>query len=86
MEATDRDLKELVIARGSTLMDLHGIGPSGAARPLADVGDVRRFADRNRFAPSTGQRRSTQRQVIRNYATPSNAVATPTPDARATPC
>ena len=40
----------LVIARGSTLMDLHGIGPSGAARLLADVGDIRRFADRDRFA------------------------------------
>jgi transposase len=50
IKAAEKDLKELVIARGSTLMDLHGIGPSGAARLLADVADIRRFADRDRFA------------------------------------
>ena len=35
-------------------MDLHGVGPVVAARTLADVGDVARFADRNRFASWTG--------------------------------
>ena len=35
-------------------MDLHGVGPVVAARILADVGDVTRFADRNRFASWTG--------------------------------
>jgi transposase len=35
-------------------MDLHGVGPSGAARLLADVGDIRRFADRDRFASWNG--------------------------------
>ena len=35
-------------------MDLHGIGPAGAARILADVGDVARFGDRNHFASWTG--------------------------------
>ena len=35
-------------------MDLHGVGPVVAARTLADVGDVTRFADRNRFASWTG--------------------------------
>ncbi|MDZ5443549.1 hypothetical protein U2F26_12495 [Micromonospora sp. 4G57] len=29
-----------MVARSSTLMDLHGIGPSGAARLLADVGTL----------------------------------------------
>ncbi len=48
------ELKTLVLARGSTLMDLHGVGPVVAARILADVGDVSRFADRNRFASWTG--------------------------------
>ncbi len=48
------ELKSLVLARGSRLMDLHGVGPVVAARILADVGDVRRFADRNRFASWTG--------------------------------
>ncbi|MDQ3096031.1 MAG: IS110 family transposase [Actinomycetota bacterium] len=35
-------------------MDLQGVGPVVAARVLADVGDVTRFADRNRFASWTG--------------------------------
>jgi transposase len=47
------ELKTIVIARGSHLMDLHGVGPVVAARALADAGDVHRFADRNRFASWT---------------------------------
>ena len=52
--ALDKELAELVTARGSTLMDLHGIGPSGAARLLADAGDIHRFASRDRFASWNG--------------------------------
>jgi len=48
------ELKVIVVARGSRLMDLRGVGPVVAARVLADVGDVARFADRNRFASWTG--------------------------------
>ncbi len=48
------ELKAIVLARGSRLMDLNGVGPVVAARVLADVGDVTRFADRNRFASWTG--------------------------------
>ena len=48
------ELEAIVLARGSHLMDLHGVGPVVAARVLADVGDVTRFADRNRFASWTG--------------------------------
>jgi transposase len=48
------ELKTAVTVRGSGLMNIHGIGPAGAARILADVGDVARFADRNRFASWTG--------------------------------
>jgi transposase len=48
------ELKAAVLARGSHLMDIHGIGPAGAARILADVGDVARFPDRNHFASWTG--------------------------------
>jgi transposase len=51
---SSKELKTLVIARGSHLMDLTGVGPVVAARILADVGDVARFADRNRFASWTG--------------------------------
>ena len=36
------------------LMDIYGIGPAGAARILADVGDVARFPDRNHFGSWTG--------------------------------
>ncbi|MFC7496409.1 MULTISPECIES: IS110 family transposase [unclassified Nocardioides] len=54
VKANTKELKEMVLARGSHLMDLPGVGPVVAARILADVGDVTRFADRNRFASWTG--------------------------------
>jgi hypothetical protein len=54
IKAADKDLKALVPARGSTLMRLHGIGACDAARLLADLGDIRRFADRDRFASWNG--------------------------------
>ncbi len=54
MTKATAELKVLVKARGSRLMDLHGVGPVVAARTLADVGDVARFADRNRFASWNG--------------------------------
>ena len=54
MKDLTRELKAMVLARGSTLMELTGVGPVVAARILADVGDVARFADRNRFASWTG--------------------------------
>jgi len=53
-KAADKELKELVAATGSSLMDLHGIGPSGAARLLVEVGDITRFPDRDHFASWTG--------------------------------
>ncbi|HWU31865.1 MAG TPA: IS110 family transposase [Marmoricola sp.] len=49
-----REIKEQVKERGSNLMDIYGVGPVVAGRILADVGDVARFADRNRFASWTG--------------------------------
>ena len=54
MKKATAELKAIVLARGSHLMDLHGVGPVVAARVLADVGDVARFTDRNRFASWTG--------------------------------
>lgn len=50
----DKELKELVAATGTTLMDLHGIGPSGAARLLVEVGDITRFPTRAHFASWNG--------------------------------
>ncbi|MBU3068194.1 IS110 family transposase [Nocardia sp. NEAU-G5] len=54
IKAADKELLQLVSDRGSTLTDLRGIGPSGAARLLADVGDIHRFPDRGRFASWNG--------------------------------
>ena len=54
IKALTKELRAMVLARGSRLMDLPGVGPVVAARILADVGDVARFADRNRFASWTG--------------------------------
>ncbi len=50
MKSLSKELTALVAARRSTLLQLHGIGPSGAARLLADAGDIHRFADRDKFA------------------------------------
>ncbi len=49
-----RRLREQVTTAGSGLLGVFGIGPAGAARILADVGDIARFTDRNRFASWTG--------------------------------
>ena len=54
IKTADRELRELIAATGSTLLELHGIGPSGAARLLGDVGDITRFADKARFASWNG--------------------------------
>ncbi len=54
IKKSSAELKAIVLARGSRLMELRGVGPVVAARTLADVGDVARFADRNRFASWTG--------------------------------
>jgi transposase len=54
LKALKRRLAEAVSAAGSGLMSLYGIGPAGAARILADVGDIARFPNRNHFASWTG--------------------------------
>ena len=54
LKALKAELKAAVLATGSHLMDIHGIGLAGAARILADVGDVARFPDRHHFASWTG--------------------------------
>ena len=54
IKALTKELKAMVLASGSSLMELPGVGPVVAARVLADVGDVARFMNRNRFASWTG--------------------------------
>jgi transposase len=53
-KTADKELKELVAATGTSLMKLNGIGPSGAARLLVEVGDITRFPDRDHFASWNG--------------------------------
>jgi transposase len=53
-KAADKELSELLAATGTTLTDLPGIGPSGAARLLVEVGDITRFPDRDHFASWNG--------------------------------
>ena len=53
-KAADKELRALVVATGTTLLDLNGIGPSGAARLLVEVGDITRFPDRGHFASWNG--------------------------------
>ena len=53
-KAANKELTELLTATGTNLTDLHGIGPSGAARLLVEVGDITRFPDNNHFASWTG--------------------------------
>ncbi len=54
LKAMKAELKAAVEAAGSHLTGIHGIGPAGAARILADVGDVARFPGRSHFASWTG--------------------------------
>ncbi len=53
-KAADKELRSSLAATGTSLLGLHGIGPSGAARLLVEVGDISRFPDRNHFASWTG--------------------------------
>ena len=53
-KAANKELNALLAATGTTLTDLHGIGPSGAARLLAEVGEVTRFPAKAHFASWDG--------------------------------
>jgi transposase len=53
-KAANKELLALLAEVDTTLLNLHGIGPSGAARLLAEVGDITRFPDRAHFASWTG--------------------------------
>jgi len=54
IKTANTELTELVATTGSSLQELHGIGPSGAARLIGDVGDIHRFASRAHFASWNG--------------------------------
>jgi transposase len=54
IRAADKQLRQLVTEHGSTLTSLHGIGPSGAARLIGDIADIRRFRTPAHFASWNG--------------------------------
>ena len=53
-KAANKELNALVAATGTSLLDLKGIGPSGAARLLVEIGDITRLPDNNHFGSWTG--------------------------------
>jgi transposase len=54
IKVASKELRELIAATDSTLLEVNGIGPSGAARLLGDIGDVSRFPTRGHFASWNG--------------------------------
>jgi transposase len=52
--AVEERLRQAVHQSATTLIELFGVGPILAAKLLGEVGDVRRFATKHRFAAHTG--------------------------------
>jgi transposase len=53
-KAANKELTELLQETGTSLLELHGIGPTGAARLLVEVGDITRFPNKAHFASWNG--------------------------------
>src|SRR4051794_16118866 len=53
-KAANKELEALVRTTRTSLLELKGIGPSGAARLLVEVGDITRFPDKGHFASWNG--------------------------------
>ncbi|MEV6932863.1 transposase, partial [Dactylosporangium sp. NPDC051485] len=54
IKEADARLRHRLATAGSSLTDLNGIGPSGAARLLGDITDIRRFRTAAHFASWNG--------------------------------
>jgi transposase len=54
IKAADKQLTNLLSETGTGLPGLYGIGPSGAARLLGDIGDISRFPTAGHFASWNG--------------------------------
>jgi transposase len=85
LKAMKAEPRTAVAATGPHLMDIHGIGPAGAARILAEAGDISRFPDRNHFAsragtaPSAPSAASTSATGCRGRATAASATCFTSP-------
>jgi transposase len=53
-KSANKELIDLLAATGTSLLDPPGIGPSGAARLLVEVGDITRFPTKAHFASWNG--------------------------------
>jgi transposase len=53
-KAANKELTELLAETGTSLLELPGIGPSGAARLIVEVGDITRFPNKAHFASWNG--------------------------------
>jgi transposase len=65
-KAANKELTDLLAATGTGLLDLNGIGPSGAARLLVEVGDITRFPTRRTSRPGTEPHPSTPPPATRS--------------------
>jgi transposase len=54
IKAADKHLHQVLTATRTSLRELNGIGPSGAARLIGDIGDIRRFPSAGHFAAWNG--------------------------------
>lgn len=75
-KAANKELTELLAATGTTLTDLPGIGPSGAARLLVEVGDITRFPTATTSPRGTAPHRSGPHPVTRSAVNSHHAQAT----------
>jgi transposase len=73
--ATNERIIEAILASGTTVIDIHGIGPRGAAIILGHTGDIDRFPTSGHFARYTGTARSPHRAAP-NSGTGSTPAAT----------
>ncbi|WP_158894674.1 transposase [Amycolatopsis anabasis] len=54
IRSLERRIRRMIAESGTTLTDIHGVGPLVAARIIGEVGDIRRFPTTSKFAAANG--------------------------------
>jgi transposase len=54
IRALERRIRTMVTDSGTTLTEIHGVGALVAARLIGEVGDIRKFASKAKFAAANG--------------------------------